>query len=461
MRWNLVILSLLAAACGAVSVGLLGCGQGAATSGPFAWSEHARRVEPPAPVRVEPFELGTPDLVLLITGQNNGQMEICNCAGEAMPGGLSRRGGLFVSYRAAFGHTVALDMGDFTYIQPDDLRNDYLARAHALLKYDAMAAGDQELGIGPPVLQRLIDDHRLPLFSTEASLKGLDIPASKTISVGGRNVVVFSAMEEDSLRYMPRDARVALVWREQTLAESLAAVAENDFVIVVAHGGEALVNRVAAMGRVNLILRAHTGVSDPQIRLAAGVPVVKVGGSDFVGALAVRFPNGPRVTERDLELRVESVDVRWPADARVFQVYEAFAHADMRRALDADKPEGLSYVPAATCGQCHATPYAGWRKTRHARAYKTLTDIRRAGDPNCLMCHTSGFGTTHGFTTIKQTLDLANVNCQNCHRFDLRSDGQGHVAPPAARPDEKICTSCHTPVTSPDFHFATMVKRVH
>ena len=464
MRWNIFILCLLAVSCGLISVGLLGCGQNAAGNGPFVWSEHARRTTPPAAVGVEPFDLGKPDLVLLITGRNNGQLEICNCAGEAMPGGLSRRGGLFVSYRRAFPQTLAVDVGDFLPAQPDELRNDALARAYALLAYDALAAGDQEFAVGAEELQRLADDHALPVFSTEVTLKRLDVPASVAKTAAGRRVVFFSAVEEDAFRFLPQPVRPALMWREHTLAESLAAVGEEDFVVVVAHGGDALADRVAVLGRVNLILRAHTSQSDPQIRFANSVPVVKVGGSDFVGALAVKFDPGagPRVSSRNLELRVEAVDARWPADARVFQVYQAYAHADMRRVLDADKPEGLTYVPSATCGACHTAEFAGWQKSRHARAYKTLTDIRREGDPNCLMCHTSGFGTARGFTTIKQTPRLANVNCQSCHRFNLIAGRHGdNPAPRPDRPDEKVCTSCHTPVTAPNFNFGTMKSNVH
>jgi len=462
----MLILSLLAVSSGLLAVGILGCGPTTVTDGPFRWSDHARRTEPPAPVDVAPFTRGEPDLVLLITGRNNGQMEICNCAGDPMPGGLSRRSGLFLSYRAAFTRTLTLDVGDFTCPQTDDLRNDYLARAYALLRYDALTVGDQELAIGATGLQRLADRNNLPMFSTEVTLKGLDLPAwivKTDINIKTdtrRRVEFFSAVEEDSFRYLPHDVKPALMWRERTLAESLAAVGMPDaFVIVVAHGGEELIERVAAQPRVNLILHAHTGKSDPRIGNVNGVPVVKIGGAEFVGALAVKFDDSPRVTEKNLELRVEAVDIRWPADARVLQVFQAFAHAEMRRVLDADKPDGLAFVPAADCGQCHATQFAGWRKSAHARTYKTLTNIRREGDPNCLMCHTSGFGTAKGFSTIKQTPQLANVNCQSCHRFNL-ANGK-HAVPPAPRPDEKICTTCHTPVTAPKFDFDSMSPKVH
>ena len=95
---------------------------------------------------------------------------------------------------------------------------------------------------------------------------------------------------------------------------------------------------------------------------------------------------------------------------------------------------------------------------RHSHAYKTLTDAARAGDPNCLMCHTSGFGTAKGFYTIASTPQLVNVNCQNCHRFNLAEHHQkGFVVP---KPTEDICTSCHTAVTDPKFSFAEKEPKI-
>ena len=49
---------------------------------------HSGTHRPPAPIPVQPFAMGTPDVVLLITGGTNGMLEVCNCSGP-MPGGLA------------------------------------------------------------------------------------------------------------------------------------------------------------------------------------------------------------------------------------------------------------------------------------------------------------------------------------------------------------------------------------
>ena len=67
------------------------------------------------------------------------------------------------------------------------------------------------------------------------------------------------------------------------------------------------------------------------------------------------------------------------------------------------------------------------------------------------MCHTSGFGTKAGFYTIEKTKQLANVNCQDCHRFNQAEHRKkDFVVEPVAK---EICQTCHTPITDPKFDF--------
>ena len=459
MKRNIIILVSLLVSTVLVSAGLVGCGGGGHSSMPLGAMHEAADVAP-TPVAVKPFAMGQPDLVLLITGRTSGMLEVCNCRGSDMPGGLSRRSGMFVSYRKAFPHTVAIDGGDFLYIDNDKTRNEYLLRAYAILKYDALVMGDQELGVPQDELSHMLDGKRLPLLSTNVDIVAADSTKGAVnfaSRVGTPRVAVLSAVDDDALKYATPEVRKSLKFNEQALAQGIeAARKEGRLVVVVAHGGDELTDKVAAMPGVGLVIRAHTAVSDPKLRYVKNVPVVKVGGNEYVGAVAIKMDKG---TIKNIEYRLETVDTHWPMDTRTYQVYQAYAAAEMRRALDAERKTGLDYVTSATCGECHKQAYASWQKTRHAHAYKTLTDANRQGDPNCLMCHTSGFGTAKGFYTIEKTPQLANVNCQDCHRFNV--DEHRKPGYKFAKVDENICTTCHTPVTAPNFNYDKMSKLVH
>jgi DNA-directed RNA polymerase subunit RPC12/RpoP len=65
-----------------------------------------------------------------------------------------------------------------------------------------------------------------------------------------------------------------------------------------------------------------------------------------------------------------------------------------------------------------------------------------------------------GFTTIEKTRGLAGVNCQNCHRFDMKEHWvKGFQRPPVT---ESVCASCHSPITDPKFanQFAQKLAKI-
>ena len=68
-----------------------------------------------------------------------------------------------------------------------------------------------------------------------------------------------------------------------------------------------------------------------------------------------------------------------------------------------------------------------WEKSAHGNAYKSLVDAKRPSnrqfDPECIVCHTVGFGYESGFFDADKTNQLRNVGCENCH-----GPGGEHIA---------------------------------
>ena len=412
--------------------------------------------------------MGQPDLVLMVTGRTSGLLETCNCSGP-MVGGLSRRSGMVLSYRQAFPHTLVVDSGDMFWVEPQSLRNDYLLKAYAQIGYDAVALGDQEWSVPPPRLRELLQSAPLPYLSTGVDLneEGPKLPLERQITRqwGPLKVAVLSDMDRHSMLFLGEDRVKSLAFEPGQFAQRARQLKAEGFVIIgVALRDEEGTGKLALSGLADLVIRARCRNSAEHLQDAQGndytaaspgVPVVRAGGSEMVGVVAMKI-SGAKVTA--LEYRLEPAGEKWPEDKRLLQTYQAYAHAAMRQALDAQRTAGLEYVPSDQCGRCHRAQYENWSHTRHSHAYKTLTDAGRAGDPNCLMCHTSGFGTYRGFFSIQSTPRLANVNCQDCHRFNIQEHQQkGFVVP---KLDEEICTSCHTAVTDPKFDFETKEPKI-
>ena len=122
----------------------------------------------------------------------------------------------------------------------------------------------------------------------------------------------------------------------------------------------------------------------------------------------------------------------------------------------------------AGCRKCHLKEHRSWSKTPHAKALETL-EGDDASNPECLECHTTGYGKPTGFTSTDETPELAGVTCEACHGAggayndkELMKDHDASLAAGLMIPDETTCLGCHnerSPDLSGSFDFETMKEK--
>ncbi len=403
----------------------------------------------PEAVPVARFDFSDPDVVMLVTGGTNGMLEVCNCSGP-MPGGLARRSGLILSYRRAFKQTLALDTGDVFWVEPADMRNRFVLRGYRALGYDAVAMGDQEWALPDPLLRECLQYGPTAYLSTGVRAKTSSIEIERVIKREWDTcrLAVVNHVTSDAFIFFDSRRKTELEIDDVSELEKLTARLDRDgwLVVVIVHGSNedlrADVDRLAG----DLYIRGHTRQSRKKLYRVQGKPVVQVGGPDYVAAVAVSSDNRGQIA--NIDYRLELVDNRWPPDRRMLEIYQAYAHAAMRQALDANRTRGLDFVPSSTCGTCHTAQYKTWKRSKHAHAWRSLQDVGRTIDPNCVMCHTLGFMKQGGFFTYEKTPELAGVHCQNCHRFNADHEKKEFTAPVV---NAAVCQTCHTLVTDPFF----------
>jgi hypothetical protein len=131
--------------------------------------------------------------------------------------------------------------------------------------------------------------------------------------------------------------------------------------------------------------------------------------------------------------------------------------------------DGAEYVSDKKCKMCHMKQYKSWQKTGMANSFESLKpgvkseEKKKAGidpdkdytaDPNCLKCHTTGYGKPGGFTSLAETPKLVNVQCEGCHGpgaafWKIMRDSKFKLADAKAAgliiPNEEInnCMDCH------------------
>lgn len=415
----------------------------------------------PQPVAVKPFASGQPQIVLLVTGGGNGLLEVCNCSGP-MPGGLSRRSGLAISYRAAFPNVVMIDAGDAFWRSGDHPANEFVLHGLGQIGYDALTLGDQEWMAADQRTHALFAPGKLEYLSTtvsEAPAAGrAPLPVTRVVKrdFGAAKLAILSDLRPQwNLLWSPEQLKKLNFAPPNELPGLVDQLHKEGYVVaVICHGDAAALKETADSCAADFFIHGHKSKAETSLLSISGRPVLNARGSEFVGALGIWTK--PQGGLANLEYRLETVDKPFPIDDRVLQTYKEYTKVAMQQALAANPRPGLEYASSAQCGHCHKAIYENWKKTQHSHAYQTLVDVKRTADPACISCHTSGFGTQKGFVTIEKTPGLANVNCQDCHPVDFTS----HARKPAKLPPvtEETCRKCHTDVTSPKFSYTPMRK---
>ncbi len=128
------------------------------------------------------------------------------------------------------------------------------------------------------------------------------------------------------------------------------------------------------------------------------------------------------------------------------------------------------FIGAKKCKICHLKQFKAWEKTSMSDSFENLKagskaeEKKKAGldpskdytaDPNCLKCHTTGYGKPGGFTSIEETPKLTGVQCEGCHgpggeyvkimkknkKYKLAEVKVAGLIIPSE--DEKGCLLCH------------------
>ncbi len=175
-------------------------------------------------------------------------------------------------------------------------------------------------------------------------------------------------------------------------------------------------------------------------------------------------PGGWRVRHRFVPLRPgfrERVEVRRIVDAyyRRVGLWRWRGREIRDREVDVNA-EGLEpvFAGASACGGCHPRHAEAWRGGRHAGALGLLRGADRK-NPECLRCHTTGFGTPAGYRPGDEPNPLlAGVQCEACH-------GPGSLHPAAEIPRgprgaAEACGECHRGARGKGFHLPGALGRI-
>lgn len=471
-RWFLLaLLTVVAAASAGVLLARRGPDDRARLAGPAdslpdGFAEFAQRFLPA-------WKGEKPELAILVTGQQHNYEAPCGCT-DPQYGGLERRYN-FISQLRSFGiPTVAVDLGDIyssgRIAEQSRLKYQVSMKALALMGYDAINVGPNEFHY--PLIDALAEtilNAKVPYQILAANIANKDdypgedgsmlrdfrvvSPKGSSLRVGiagtlgksvvdaivkknpqapfARNLDVIPAVLRGMNAQRP-DVRVLLYQGSSEEAKRLAQEFD-EFDMIVCRSEESEPRSVETVPPVAGQTRA------PKAK------IVYVGHKGrYIGVMGVF-----RSAAGQLDLRWEAVrlspELKTPADKQAEHPIIRLLEDYTRKLKDEDyiakiilaqhpvqarfNGKLVKYVGSQACQECHQAEYEAWDESRHAGAYPTLWEHpkskpphHREYDPECVVCHTVGYGyftgfrdTKSGYTDVEKSKHLLGVGCETCH----------------------------------------------
>lgn len=394
---------------------------------------------------------------LVYSANLNGELKPCGCSAEGNLGGLLRRATQLEQLRRQNENTVVVSAGDLLGEQTEQgrIKNRFIIEGIAKLEFDAILPGERELNFSG------FDRAALPwVLSNSSSYRSIAKYRTRTLGTGKRIVIL--GVVDPALSI----GGATLEDPESSLDRQLAKLkpAPTDTVVVLVHGSDTLVQSLSKNTRINLLVRGHLDepVTKSFYKTATGQPVLAAGHRGQRIGLAKFSTDAPSTFLDNEVIALPKTVIDHQDLAHLYAEYDAeivkwFRGKALARrdALGKTKKE---FASDQVCRQCHTATHRQWKKSRHANALQSLIKVSKHEDPECLACHTTGFGTTGGFISHSITPELANVQCEACH-----GAAQKHAEYPLAHQPWKakgICGACHTPENSPSFNMATYWPRI-
>ncbi len=101
------------------------------------------------------------------------------------------------------------------------------------------------------------------------------------------------------------------------------------------------------------------------------------------------------------------------------------------------------YIGVNSCATCHDEAKDVWDKTKHAKAYETLSTQFKEFNLDCVSCHVTGYDMPGG-STVTHVDRLKDVQCEQCHGPGSRhAMSPDKVKIPVPKPKPDMCLSCH------------------
>jgi len=377
------------------------------------------------------------DVTIYFTCDLRGRLVPCGCFTGQM-GGLTRIATMVGEGKRE--NLLKVDVGDALEGPADYERIEYryILDALAALGYDAANLGHREAQLSAAQLRELKAATHIPLLAAnllDAQTRAPIFDTHLIIARGGWHIALVGVMDERVSADQLGEG-LALEKMNATLAKLLPSLRPKvDVVILLAFADEVALHALAReFYELDVILGGK--VSQPAQRLEhenRSTIFYTTNQSRALGTLDLQFAAPGRITPGRAEVMLVHDGI--PENATILDLAAKYREEIRHTKLELDDPSKLQtdmipgvktagvYVGSEACVNCHPSAAKTWHSSGHGQAFATLVKRQADADPNCLGCHTVGFGTPNGYRREFHADRLINVGCESCH-----GPGSVHIA---------------------------------
>ncbi|MDB5333791.1 MAG: cycA1 [Phycisphaerales bacterium] len=434
-----------------------------------------RRIASPAPLaltallvaacvpgceKTKPVASSAKPLTIIISGDTDGWITPCGCTSN-QSGGLLRRGSYVAGLRQK-SDVVYADVGGAVRgsSEYDRVKFGSILAGEKLMGVFAHNIGKAESELGCDAL-RDAARNGAPLVSANVRDEAGQLVAQplRISETGGRRIAVTGVL---SPRFAPAGVRVDDP-RQAILAAIGGAKGSYDSLLVLAYlPQDELEQLAAALPEADAVIGGPTGQPVPPRRVGPTLLASATSKGKFLVVLDVSEPGKWAGSTVEMDAAV-------PDQASQQENLKKYLDELGRRDLTPTQtglapplppgtPADYRIAGSSACVKCHAADDGIWEHTQHAQAWQTLVSKHFEVDPQCMQCHTTGYGLPGGFESRAHSAALVSVGCEDCH-----GPSAGHVLNPKHRTPFRAkdqCVQCHDHENSPKFEYAAFWGRI-
>jgi hypothetical protein len=360
---------------------------------------------------------------IIYTGGLQGELEPCGCSPQSDFGGLARFSGFLNDHGESLSPYILIDAGNFLAKDSPQgrLKADAMLESFGILKYDAVAL--------LPIAEAVAEDFIVPLIE-DYNVRTLSFRPGSNQSVSIKKGSVDINLSVDPVEC--HEGRVNILLTDHPVS---AASAMKGWDVIISSSGETV----------------EEPLKIDNTLVTSGYPK-----GEKLGVLTLTVNRRGEVVNSRHEWIPLGNEI--DEDERVRKVLDKYDIKVAKYYKESVKPlPGTTYLGVSGCAECHQPFVESWKKTRHSHAFASLENVGKSSDPECIVCHSVGFGEKGGFFSLEATPGLANVQCEECHGLN-----RDHVTDfSAMRPiTETICLKCHTKANSPEFNYSEYLNKI-